>query len=77
VLDEREPGTGWLAAVAFIRWVDSLVCLRPRGAVHAWFYRREQAKRAAKVGVLVDDLVREDPAMKALGVMETRNGVGL
>jgi hypothetical protein len=36
-----------------------------------------KAKRAAKVGVVVDDPVREDAAMKALGVMETRNGAGL
>jgi hypothetical protein len=34
-------------------------------------------RSAAEVGVLVDDPVCEDAAMKALGVVETRNGAGL
>ena len=50
--------------------------LTARAGRYGWFYRREQAKRA-EVGVLVDDPLRENAAMKALGVMKTRNGAGL
>ncbi len=54
-----------------------LVFLRTRWPIDAGFHRQAQAKRVAKVGAVLGDPVREDAAMKPLGVIETRHGARL